>query len=200
MPTTFRPYELDPTAFHAPYGGAGRRNAPYGPRMMVKVLLYGYATGVFPSRGIAGRPEDDVAFRVSGAGNLPGRRTLCGFRRRHPEDFKGLFVEVVRVAHGMGLESFGKLSADGTKVRANALRSDASEGAGAGGGDQDVAGPGPRYRCAGGRTLRGSFRGDELPEELRRAVAGPHPPRAPSAAGGRRTEYRADGPTPRSPG
>ena len=73
--------EPDLTAFHTPYEGDGRRNA-CEPRMMVKVLPYGYATGVFPSRGIAGRPEEDVAFRVSGAGNLPSHRTLCGFRRR----------------------------------------------------------------------------------------------------------------------
>ena len=49
---------LDLTAFYAAYAGDGRRNAPYAPRMMVKVLLYAYATGVFSSRGIARRLED----------------------------------------------------------------------------------------------------------------------------------------------
>ena len=62
---------LDLTAFYAPYAGDGRRNAPYEPRMMVKVLLYAYATGVFSSRGIARKLEEDVAFRVLGAGQLP---------------------------------------------------------------------------------------------------------------------------------
>ena len=71
---------------------------------------------------MARRPEEDVAFRVLGAGNFPGHRTLCGFRRRHLEDFRGLFVEVVRVARRMGLAHFGKLSVDGTKVRANASK------------------------------------------------------------------------------
>ena len=112
--------EPDLTAFYAPYGGDGGPDAPYEPRMVVKVLLYGYATGVFSSRGIAKRLENDVAFWVSGAGNFPGRRTICRFHRRHPEDFKCLFVEVVRVAREMGLVRFGKLSVDGTKVRANA--------------------------------------------------------------------------------
>ena len=84
----------------------------------MRVLLYGYATGVFPSHGIARRLEEDVAFRVSGAGNLPDHRTLRGFRRRHPEDFRGLFPEEVRVARRMGLVRFGKLSANGTKARA----------------------------------------------------------------------------------
>ena len=63
----------------APYEGDGRRNAPYEPRM--KVLVYGYATGVFSSRGMARKLEEDVAFRV--AGNFPSHRTLCEFRRRH---------------------------------------------------------------------------------------------------------------------
>ena len=57
---------LDLTAFYAPYEGDGRRNAPYEPRMRVKVLLYAYATGVFSSRGIARKLEEDVAFRVLG--------------------------------------------------------------------------------------------------------------------------------------
>ncbi len=113
---------LDLTAFYAPYEGDGRRNAPYEPRMMVKVLLYGYATGVFSSRAMARRLEEDVAFRVLGAGHFPSHRTLCEFRRRHLEDFKGLFVGVVRVAREMGLARIGKVSIDGTKVRANASK------------------------------------------------------------------------------
>ena len=90
--------------------------------MMVKMLLYGYATGVFSSRGIARKLEDDVTFRVLGAGNFPSHGTLCEFRRWRLEDFKGLFVEVVCLARGLGLASFGKLSIGGTKVRANASK------------------------------------------------------------------------------
>ena len=126
MATTFRPYEPDqmlllPRARVAPGGalctsrqrpggrlgldGVLRAKATVGatrePRMMVKVLLYGYATGVFSSRKIARKLEEDVAFRVLGARNFPSHRTLCEFRRRHLEDFKGLFVEVVRVARGL---------------------------------------------------------------------------------------------------
>ena len=64
---------LDLQAFYAPYeGGDGRRNAPYEPSMMVKVLLYGYATGVFSSRKMAKKLEEDVAFRMLGAGNFSG--------------------------------------------------------------------------------------------------------------------------------
>ena len=81
------------TAFYA----RRRRSAQRASRM-VKVLLYGYATGVFSSR--RRKLEEDVAFRVLGAGNFPSHRTLCEFRRRHLEDFKGLFLEVVGVARG----------------------------------------------------------------------------------------------------
>ena len=113
---------VDLTAFYAPYAGDGRRNAPDAPRMMVKVLLYAYATGVFSSRGIARKLEEDVAFRVLGAGNFPQHRTLCEFRRRHLSDFKELLVAVGRLARELGLARFGKLSIDGTKVRANASK------------------------------------------------------------------------------
>ena len=67
---------LDLTAFYALYEGDGRRNAPYEPRMMVKVLLYAYATGVFSSRRVARKLEEDVGFRVLAAGNFPQHRTL----------------------------------------------------------------------------------------------------------------------------
>ena len=113
---------LDLTAFYVPYEGDGRRNAPYEPRMMVKVLLYAYATGVFSSRQIARKLEEDVAFRMLAAGNFPQHRTLCEFRRRHLADFQALFVEVVRLAQELGLARLGKLSIDGTKVRANASK------------------------------------------------------------------------------
>ena len=121
---------LDLTAFYAPYEGDGRRNAPYAPRMMVKVLLYAYATGVFSSRKVARKLEEDVAFRMLAAGNFPQHRTVCEFRRRHLEDFKALFVEVVRLSQELGLARFGKLSIDGTKVRANASKRKAMATAG----------------------------------------------------------------------
>ncbi len=204
MPTTFRPYHpdqslllapslrdwlpeghladhvsdlegLDLTAFYAPYAGDGRRKSPYEPRMMLKVLIYGYATGVFSSRKLARKLEEDVAFRVLGAGNFPSHRTLCEFRRRHLEDFKRLFVEVVRVAREMGVANFGKLSVDGTKVRANASKRKAMsygrmlaeerrlEG--------EIKALPERARetdAAEDERFGAALRGDELPNELRR--------------------------------
>ena len=113
---------LDLSAFYAPYEGNGRRNSPYEPRMMVKVLVYGYATGVFSSRKLAAKLVEDIAFRMLAAGNFPQHRTLCEFRRRHLDDFGAVFAGVVRLARTMGLAGLGRISVDGTKVRANASK------------------------------------------------------------------------------
>ena len=113
---------LDLSPFYEPYEGDGRRNRPYDPRMMVKVLVYGYATGVFSSRKLARRLEEDVAFRMLAAGNFPRHRTICEFRRRHLKAFGVLFAEVVRLAREMGLAGLGRVAVDGTKVRANASK------------------------------------------------------------------------------
>ena len=90
---------MDLSVFYAPYAGDGRRNMPYDPSMMVKVLIYAYASGVFSSRAIARRLHEDVAFRLLAAGNFPSHRTVCEFRR-HLSDFKNLFVQVLRVRWG----------------------------------------------------------------------------------------------------
>ena len=166
---------LDLSAFYAPYEGDGRRNAPYSPTMMVKVLIYGYATGVFSSRGIARKLEEDVAFRMLAAGNFPKHRTICEFRHRHLSDFRALFLEVVRVSREMGLVRFGTLSIDGTKVRANASKRKAmsydrmlQEEARL---EEEIEGllsPATRKDEEEDRRFGKGDRGDELPEELRR--------------------------------
>ena len=72
---------LDLSAFYAPYEGDGRRNSPYEPRMMVKVLVYGYATGTFSSRKLATRLVEDSLTSRSGKGTLRPPRTPCLERR-----------------------------------------------------------------------------------------------------------------------
>jgi len=114
--------ELDLNAFYARYEGDGRRKSPYEPRLMLKVLVYAYASGVFSSRKIAKKLEDDVAFRVLAADNFPQHRTICEFRKRHLSDFKAVFVQVIRIAQQAGLIRLGTIAVDGTKVRANASK------------------------------------------------------------------------------
>ena len=113
---------LDLRAFYAPYLGDGRRNQPYDPRMMLKVLIFAYLKGVFSSRQMAELVREHSAYRWLAAGNFPNFRTLCAFRRRHLKDFPALFVEVARTAQRMGLTKLGRISLDGTKVRANASK------------------------------------------------------------------------------
>lgn len=113
---------LDLKAFYEPYEGDGRRNSPYDPRMMVKLLLYGYATGVFSSRKIAKRLHEDVAFRVLAGENFPAHRTLAEFRQRHLSAFQELFVQVLEVAREAGLLKMGAVAVDGTKVKASASK------------------------------------------------------------------------------
>jgi transposase len=113
---------LNLSAFHARYAGGGSRNQPFHPAMMVKVLVYAYATGVFSSRKIARRLHEDIAFRVLGADNFPAHRTIRDFRALHLTEFTDLFVQVVRLAREMGLVKLGTIAVDGTKVKANASR------------------------------------------------------------------------------
>ena len=113
---------LDLSAFHARYAGGGPRNQPYHPVMMVKVLVYGYASGVFSSRKLARKLHEDIAFRVLAAGNYPAHRTLCDFRAFHLQELSALFVQVVKLARECGLVKLGTISVDGTKIKANASR------------------------------------------------------------------------------
>ena len=113
---------LDLQKFYARYEGDGRRNQPYDPAMLVKVLVYGYATGVFSSRKLARKLYEDVAFRVLGAGNFPSHRTICEFRVKHLVELKELFVAVARLAKELGLVKLGTVALDGTKVKAHASK------------------------------------------------------------------------------
>jgi transposase len=109
-------------AFYAPYEGDGRRHQPFDPQMMVTVLVYAYATGTFSSRRIARKLEEDVAYRVLAAGNVPAHRTIAEFRQQHLTAFEVLFVQVVQIAREAGVVQLGALAVDGSKVKANASK------------------------------------------------------------------------------
>jgi transposase len=113
---------LNLSAFHARYASGGPRNQPFHPAMMVKILVYGYAIGVFSSRKIARKLHEDVAFRVLAADNFAAHRTIRDFRALHLAEFTELFVQVVRLAREMGLVKLGTIAVDGTKIKANVSR------------------------------------------------------------------------------
>ena len=102
--------------------GEERGGPPYHPKMMVKVLLYGYCTGVASSRRIAQRLHEDIAFRVLAANNTLDFRTVSDFRKDHLPALAGLFLQVLVLCQRAGLVKLGHVALDGTKVRANASK------------------------------------------------------------------------------
>jgi hypothetical protein len=89
---------------------------------MVSLLFYGYATGVFSSRKLERATYDSIAFRYIAANQHPDHDTIANFRQRFLEQLKPLFLQLLLLAHEMGLLKLGKVSLDGTKVKANASR------------------------------------------------------------------------------
>jgi transposase len=112
---------LDLTAIEETYSEE-RGSPPYHPQMMVKVLLYGYCTGVYSSRKMARQLTDSVAFRFLAAGNEPDFRTISEFRKRHGAALKGMFDQVLQVCRETGLAKLGRIAVDGTKIKANASK------------------------------------------------------------------------------
>ncbi len=99
-----------------------RGERPYAPRMMVALLVYGYATGVFSSRRIARATYEDVAFRVLAASEHPHFTTVNEFRATHLDALAALFFQVLRLCSVAGLTKLGHIALDGTKLKANASK------------------------------------------------------------------------------
>jgi len=166
--------QLDLSAMHTVYEKEKRGQPPYDPRLMTKLLVYGYCTGVFSSRRIQKRLREDIPFKVLAAGNEPDFRTISDFRKIHIETLQGLFEQVLAMALECGAIHLGRVSLDGTKLKANAskhkamsygrmtekqqqLQAEVKQLL-----DQAAAADETEDRQYGGQ------RGDELPEELRR--------------------------------
>jgi len=114
---------LDLSAIYASYAEKdGRGQAAYAPEMMVRLLLYGYATGVYSSRKIQTRTWEDVAFRFLAGDQHPDHATLAEFRKRHLEALSGLFTQALLLCSEAGLVKLGHVSIDGTKIKANASK------------------------------------------------------------------------------
>ena len=114
--------QLDLTKIHAAYENDLRGQPPYDPSLMTKLLVYGYCVGVFSSRKIQKRLQEDIPFRVLAAGNTPDFRTISEFRRIHLEALRGLFEQVLAMSLEAGAMKLGRVSLDGTKIKANASK------------------------------------------------------------------------------
>jgi len=114
--------QLDLAAIESVYEEDERGQPPYHPRMMTKILLYGYCVGVFSSRKIQKRLVEDVAFRVLAAGNQPDFRTIADFRKLHLKALEELFQQMLRLTLETGALKLGQVAMDGSKFQANASK------------------------------------------------------------------------------
>jgi len=111
---------LDVSAMSGAYRGSG--SASYHPRLLLAILIYGYATGVFSSRKLERATYDSVAFRFVAANEHPDHDTIAAFRKRFLKEIEALFVQVLLLGREMGLLKMGTVALDGTKVHASASR------------------------------------------------------------------------------
>src|SRR6478736_3517277 len=115
--------QLDLSAIYTRYGSRG--GPPYAPEILLGLLFYGYASGVFSTRKIERATYETVPFRCI-AGNLhPDHDTLATFRKTFLPELKDLFVQVLLLAQMAGVLKLGNISLDGTKIHADASKSKA---------------------------------------------------------------------------
>jgi transposase len=165
---------LDLSRIHASYRD-GRGAPPYDPRLMVRILLYGYTTGVRSSRRLEAACVDVVAFRWLAAGTAPDYRSIARFRKRHLSALGHLFVQALNLCQAAGMVRLGRVALDGTKLRANASRRKAMSYARMSEKEKilaaevsDLLAEAEAIDKAEDAKYGKDRRGDELPEELRR--------------------------------
>jgi len=114
---------LDVSAMSGAYRGSG--SASYHPRLLLAILIYGYATGVFSSRKLERATYDSVAFRFVAANEHPDHDTIAAFRKRFLKEIEALFVQVLLLGREMGLLKMGTVGLgrhEGPRQRQQAQR------------------------------------------------------------------------------
>ena len=112
--------QIDLSDFYKKYRTDGVGNSAFHPSMMVALLIYSYCTGERSSRKIEKHCQTDVAYKVVTANQTPDHSTISRFRKDNPLHLKKLFLEILRLCAEVGLVKLGKVSLDGTKMKANA--------------------------------------------------------------------------------
>ena len=112
--------QLDLSPFVKAYRGSG--SAAHHPSVLLGLLIYGYASGVYSSRKLERATYDSVAFRFIAANDHPDHDTIATFRRRFLTEIEQLFVEVLLLARQAGMLKLGTVALDGTKIHADASR------------------------------------------------------------------------------
>jgi len=112
--------QLDLSCLYKKVASVG--NPSYHPKMMLKILFYGYATSNFSSRKITKGLETDVAFIFLSGMQKPDFRTISDFRKNNTEEISHLFIQIVGLCRKLGLVGLGHISLDSTVIKANAYR------------------------------------------------------------------------------
>src|SRR3990172_1481818 len=115
--------QLDLSAIYARYGERG--GEAIAPEVLLGVLFYGYATGVFSSRKLEKATHESLPFRFVAGDLHPDHDTLAHFRKTFLPELKDLFVQILLLAQAAGVLKLGNLSLDGTKIHADASKSQA---------------------------------------------------------------------------
>ena len=212
---------LDLSAIYAGYVEE-RGFPPYDPRLMVKLLIYGYANGVVSSRKLERASYRDVAVRMLCADQHPDHRSIARFRKRHLDALGELFVQALRLCRQARLVGLGVLAVDGTKLRANASRRKAMSYERMAKKETELEAEIAALRAQADRVLADAEatdaaedeafgadrRGDELPDELQRRedrlavireAKQALEAEAEAAEKARRAELEREGKTPRTP-
>lgn len=115
--------QLDLSQIYQQYKDEGA--PPYAPEVMLSLLFYGYATGIFSSRQIERATYEFIPFRFIGGDMHPDHDTIATFRKRFLPEIQELFVQILLIAQTMGLLQLGNISLDGSKIHADASKSKA---------------------------------------------------------------------------
>ena len=107
-------------AFKINHRGTGK--AQYHPRLMLGLLIYGYANGIFSSRRLERATYRDIGVRFVAADQHPDHDTIAAFRRDNARAFEAAFLQVLLLARESGLLKLGTVSIDGTKIVSGAFR------------------------------------------------------------------------------
>ena len=162
---------LDTSGIEARYSELGQNT--YHPKIILKLLFYGYATGVRSGRKIALRCESDTSYMYLSEMYRPDFRTINDFRKNNLKEIEGYFVEVVRVCKGLGMVKLGDISIDGSKLRANASSKRSKDKESYEAWLKNIEEEIRKMLEEAGKIdqeedeMYGDNRGDELPEEIR---------------------------------
>jgi|APDOM4702015248_1054824.scaffolds.fasta_scaffold25802_1 transposase len=168
--------QLDLSRILEPYEREERGFPPHHPQMMLGLLLYGYCVGIPSSRKIERKTYEDVAFRVVAGGTHPDHSCIADFRARHREVFADLFKEVLQLCIKAKLVKLGHIALDGTKMKANASKHKAMSYDRMKKQERELAQKvegilraAEKADTEEDKRYGKDRRGDELPEDLRRA-------------------------------